>query len=56
MSSNSTMLSALIEWRDARKAIFDKPLSDKSKEHWQRLSVAEHKLMEVAEALGNCCP
>lgn len=43
--------SALIEWRDARQAIFDKPLSEKSKEDWNRLSIAEHRLMEMARSI-----
>ncbi len=55
MLTNSA-LAALIEWRDARQAIFDKPLSEKSPELWQRLSVAEHKLMDVARTYGNLCP
>lgn len=44
---------ALIEWRDARHAIFDAQfdISDASKARWNRLAQAEHDLMTIAREL-----
>jgi len=41
---------AVMEWRDAREALFAAPYGDpKSPAQWQRLSVAEHQLMDLAQ-------
>ena len=47
------MEEALIEWRDARQAIFDTPVDAKtSPAMWTRLGHAEHRLMELARKLA----
>lgn len=44
-------LSALIEWHDARQAIFDRSPMDSSRDPWLRLANAEHALHKIAHDL-----
>lgn len=52
---NDKLKEALEEWRTARQAIFDRgstPPSEDGRQRWKRLSDAENKLMEIANALA----
>jgi hypothetical protein len=40
---------AVIEWRDARQAIFDQPTAEPAL--WARLADAEHALMAIAKRM-----
>jgi hypothetical protein len=48
------LLIALVEWRDARQAIFEYPMdkpSDETRARWTRLGHAEHALMAIARQI-----
>ena len=53
VSPDAVRRAALEEWRDARQAVFDLGAQGKvSPEQWDRLSRAEHALMDIARALA----
>jgi hypothetical protein len=45
------ILKALIQWRDAREAIFLSQLAVFDPAAWARLALAEHELMRLARAI-----
>ena len=49
-----TVIPALLEWHDARKALFDASGTvdaTAAQPYWERLAKAEHALMDVARGI-----